>query len=248
MGKFAKWIGGGLGWSVLGPIGGLIGFIIGSVIDSAEVNVNQYQHPYDRTQRQRPTTQGDYMVSLLVLVAAVLKADGKVLRSELDYVKSFFKQNFGVDTAAEAVKSLKGLLEQDIPVAEVCHQIKRYMDYSSRLQLVHFLFGIAAADREIDPREKVLVKNIAYFLGISDADYGSIESMFVPSTDWAYQILEIPSTATEQEIKKAYRKMAVKYHPDKVSYLGEDVQKAAKEKFQKVNEAYEAIRQERKIV
>lgn len=248
MGKFAKWIGGSLGWSLLGPLGGLIGFIIGAVIDSADTNIDQYQHQQDQTQRKRPTTQGDYMVSLLVLVAAVLKADGKVLRSELDYVKSFFKQNFGVETATEAVKSLKGLLEQNIPVAEVCHQIKRYMDYSSRLQLLHLLFGIAAADNEVDPREKTLVKNIAYFLGISDADYNSIESMFVATTDWAYQVLEIPATATDQEVKKAYRKMAVKYHPDKVSYLGEDVQKAANEKFQKVNEAYEAIRKDRKMV
>ena len=73
----------------------------------------------------------------------------------------------------------------------------------------------------------------------------SIQAMFVPKTDWAYNILEIRENATNEEIIKAYRKMALKFHPDKVSYLGEDVQKAANEKFQKLNEAYQTISKDR---
>nr|WP_317165144.1 DnaJ domain-containing protein [Draconibacterium halophilum] len=71
--------------------------------------------------------------------------------------------------------------------------------------------------------------------------------MFVPNTDSDYKILEIERSANEEELKKAYRRMAMKYHPDKVSNLGEEVQNAAKEKFQKVNQAYENIKKERKI-
>jgi len=247
MAKFAKWIGSGLGWAVLGPIGALVGFIIGSVIDEAGVGISQQQSSPFEGQGRSHTTQGDYMLSLLILVAAVMKADGKIMRSELNYVKESFKRNFGLKSANEALKMLKSLINNDIPVDDVCNQIRFNMDYSSRLQLMHFLFGITAADGVVDPREQELLNFIASKLGISNADYISIESMFVKTTDWAYKVLEIDSNATDDHVKKAYRKMALKYHPDKVSYLGEDVQHAAKEKFQKVSEAYQAISKQRSI-
>ena len=121
------------------------------------------------------------------------------------------------------------------------------MDYPSRLQLIDFLFGIAAADGEVHPEELKLINHIAVQLGISSADYTSIEAMVIPKTDWAYDVLEVTPAASVEDIKKAYRKMAVKYHPDKVSYLGEEVQQAANEKFKKVNEAYQVICKEKGI-
>lgn len=244
MAKLGKWIGGGLGFTLGGPLGALAGFFIGSVFDEADTVIHK---PETITTEKAQITQGDYMFSLLVLISAVLKADGKILRSELDYVKEFLIQNFGTEGAKQALVILKDLTKQNIPITDVCVQIRKYIDYSSRLQLAHFLFGIANADGIIHPEELTLIKHIAATLGISAADYNSIEAMFVPKTDWAYNILEIQGQATNEEIKKAYRKMALKYHPDKVSYLGEEVQKAANEKFQKVNEAYQAICKERDI-
>jgi DnaJ like chaperone protein len=187
-------------------------------------------------------------MSLLVLVAAVMKADGKILKSELDYTKEFFVRSFGPEAAGEAIKILRDLLNQNIPVTEICIQIRQNMDHPSRLQLVHFLFGIAAADGQVDETEHKLIAHIAQQMGISEKDYQSIESMFVANTDAAYKILEVEPAATDDELKKAYRRMAVKYHPDKVHYLGEDVQNAANEKFQKVNEAWEIIKKQRGIV
>ena len=244
MAKLGKWIGGGLGFTLGGPLGALAGFFLGSFFDEAEIISSQTPTVTDR---RTQITQGDYMFSLLVLVSAVLKADGKILRSELDYVKEFLVRNFGTEGAKQALIILKDLTQQNIPVTDVCNQIRKYIDYSSRLQLVHFLFGIANSDGILHPDELLLVKHIAATLGLSDPDYSSLEAMFVPKTDWAYDILEIPNQATNEEVKKAYRKMALKYHPDKVSYLGEDVQKAANEKFQKLNEAYQLICKERGI-
>jgi DnaJ like chaperone protein len=243
MAKVGKWITGGLGWALFGPIGGILGFVVGSLFDNTQIIQGQQEY-----QLGQPTTQGGYIMSLLVLIAAVMKADGKVLKSELDYTKQFFVQSFGTEAAGEAIRILRDLLKQNIPVTDVAVQIRKNMDYASRLQLLHFLFGIAAADGIVNESEHQLIAHIAEQMGISEKDYQSIESMFVADTDAAYKILEADPSATDEELKKAYRKMAMKYHPDKVHYLGEDVQKAANDKFQKVNEAWETIKKQRGIV
>lgn len=240
---FGKWIGSGLGWTLGGPIGALAGFVLGTLFDLSEK-----ADPNNRTFGSgTQTTPNDYLFSLLVLVSAILNADGKIMKSELNYVKDFFKVNFGSEGAQNALRILHDLTKQEIPVTDVCHQIKNYMDYPGRLQLIHFLFGIAASDGEIHPDELKLIRQISISLGISSADYTSIEAMLIPKTDWAYDVLELVPMATDEEVKKAYRKMAVKYHPDKVSYLGEEIQHAANEKFKKVNEAYQLISKERKF-
>ena len=245
MAKIGKWITRGLGWAFFGPIGGILGFVVGSLFDGQDQDQpRMIGNGYPPQQ----TTQGGYIMSLLVLVAAVMKADGKILKSELDYTKEFFVRSFGTAAAGEAIKILRDLLNQNIPVTEVCQQIRKNMDHPSRLQLVHFLFGIADADGHVHETEHKLIKHIAQQMGISQKDYESLESMFVANADAAYKILEVEPTATEDELKKAYRKMAVKFHPDKVHYLGEDVQKAAHEKFQKVTEAWEIIKKQRGIV
>jgi DnaJ like chaperone protein len=241
MGRFGKWLGGGLGFVVGGPIGGLIGFLVGSMVDSTTIETGAYTSP------QRRTTPGAFGVSLVVLVAAVMKVDGKVVKSELDYVKEFFVRQFGRDSAAEATRMLRDLLRQEIPLADVCRQIQDGMDYSSRLQLLHLLFNVSLADGAIHSSELDIIDRISSYLGISAADFQSIRNMFAPETDSSYKILEINRSASDDEVKKAFRKMAMKYHPDKVSHLGEDYRKSADEKFKKVNEAYEKIKKERNI-
>ncbi len=237
MAKYSKWIAGGLGWAFFGPIGGLIGFAVGSAIDG------QKGEGFARSAGR--TTTGDFMVSMLVLVAAIMKADGKVVKSELDFVKEYFIRSFGKESASEAIKLLRNILKQDIDVIGVSRQIKSRLDYSSRLQMMHFLYGIAKADGAIPQSEINILNSIAANMGISGKDSESIMAMFIESTEAAYKILEINKDATDDEVKKAYRTMAKKYHPDKVAYLGEDVKKAANEKFRKVNEAYESVKRER---
>jgi DnaJ like chaperone protein len=240
MGSFAKWIGGGLGFVMGGPIGGLFGFVVGSFFDSANVQTT--------STGRNVTTPGAFGMSLLVLIAAVMKADGAVVKSELDYVKQFFVRQFGSENAKEALKMLRDLLKQEIPLRDVCSQISMNMDYASRLQLMHLLFGVANADGRFHPSEIKIIETISGYLGVSSSDFLSIKNMFIPETDSSYKILETEPSATNEEIKKAYRKMALKYHPDKVSHLGEDFRKAADEKFKKVNEAYEKIKKERNII
>lgn len=241
MAKFGKWIGGGLGWAFMGPIGGLIGFALGSMLDNS-----------DNMQARRPgstgpTRRGDFMSALIILVAAVMKADTRILRSELDFVKANLARSFGEDAAQEGLLILRDMLKQNIPVEQVSKQISQHMDYSSRLQLLHFLFGISQADGQVAPTELKTIERIAFYLEIETADFKSIQATYHDNEEALYAMLEVAPDATDEEVRKAYRKMAVKYHPDKVAYLGEDIREQAKEKFQKLSEAYEKIKKIRGI-
>ena len=233
---YGKWIGGGLGWAFGGPLGAIIGFAIGSAFGNSS-NTEEYIGGN--------TQQRDFNVSLLVLSAAVMKADGSVKKSELDYVKRFFLSNFGQERAEKYILMLREILKQDIQIYDVSQQVGRFMDYSSKLQLLHYLFGIASADGTTHDNEVDVISVISKYMGISSSDFQSIKAMFVQQVDSAYKILGIDANATDDEVKKAYREMAKKYHPDKVAYLGDDVRKSAEQKLQEVNEAYDKIRKQR---
>ncbi len=256
MAKYGKWIGGGLGWVLGGPIGGLIGFMFGSMFDGMQTGVYQYQSPVEggsapygyggATASQTQT--GDFTISLLVLAASVMKADGRVAKSELEYVRTFLNRQFGPEVTNQNILMLREMLQKDFDVREVSQQIGRYMDYSSKLQLLHFLFGISHADGFTHQSEIDVIENISRYINIETGDFNSIKAMFVKDNFKNYKILEVTPDANNDELKKAYRKMATKYHPDKVSHLGADIQNAAKEKFQELNAAYEEIKKERGIV
>ena len=237
MGNYAKWIGGGLGWAFGGPIGALIGYAFGSVIGNLRVEVGG--------QDGGVTRPGDFAASLLVLSAAVVKADGRVEKSELNYVERFYTRQFGAANAERYMLAMESILSQEFSCSEICGQIRTHMDYASRVQLLHFLFGIAKADDHVAKEEVRTIFNIAMDMGVSTPDFESVQAMFYKETASAYKILEISPEASDGEIKKAFRLMAVKFHPDKVAHLGEEFQSAAHEKFQRVNEAYDSIKKER---
>ena len=237
MGVF-KWLGGILGFTFGGGIfGGIIGYAIGSLLEKKV-----------KTEYRGGEQQGDFMMGLLILTAAVMKADGKVMKSELNFVKEYFTKNFGNDNLQNRLDILRQLLDKNIDVYQACEKIRISFPYATKLQLLHYLFGIAVADNDCTKAEKDLIERIANLIGLSQADYKSIEAMYFQVTDSAYVILQIERNATDEEVKKAYKRMCIKYHPDKVAHLGEEAQKAANEKFQEINNAYEQIKKERNLV
>ena len=225
-------------------MGGSIGYAIGALFSGNGPRVirSQVEDTFGNTEEKR-----DFNVTLLVLSAAVMKADGNVKRSELDYVKRFFLQNFGQERAENYVKMLREILEKEYNLYEISQQVGRYMDYSSRLQLLHYLFGIADADGRVSPEELSVINTISDYMGITNSDFQSVKAMFIKETDSAYKILGVDANATDEEVKKAYREMAKKNHPDLVSNLGEEVREAAEKKFQEINAAYETIKKQRGI-
>lgn len=243
MGNFAKWIGGGLGWAVGGPIGAIVGFALGSLFGSTE-KVHSGQ-TYSRR-----TTEADFKASLLVMMACVMKADGNVQKKELDVVKRFLVANFGEEGALDALQMLKKLLDQPINEVEVASQINLYMNYSAKLQLIRLLFDIAYADGEVNTSELNVIQRVSNTFNISSADFQSLKAPYVKNIDqnWAYKALELEPSATIDDIKKGYRRMAMKYHPDKVANLGDDIKKSATEKFRSVNEAYEQLKKQKGFV
>ena len=251
MGKFAKWLGAGAGFTMGGPIGAIIGFAVGSFIDGVSVeDFVQEQQEYQRNsrpQQRRRATSGDFEITLLILASVVIKADGKIDKRELDYVRMHFVKMYGKERANHAFKLFSGIIKKQISTRQVCMQIRQHMSHSSRLQLVHFLFGIAKADGQVTASEEEEIRKIASYLYINDHDYSSIKAMFYDEIDGAYKILEITKATTNDELKKAYRKMAKKYHPDKLEGLGEEHKEGANEKFQKIQAAYEQIKNERGI-
>ena len=236
---YSKWLGAGAGWIFGGPIGAIVGFVFGSIYDNLKENVTVDGH--------YKTRQGDFIFSLLVLTAAVMKADERVLKSELNYVKNFFKHNFGREKAKEYISLLGKIIKQEFDIGPVAKQIRDNMDYPSRVQLLQFLFEIAKSDGKVHPRELEIIKRISRYLGIPASEYESVKAMFYEEVSVSYAILGVPETATNEEVRKAYLKKVKENHPDKVAHLGEEIQRAANERLQKINEAWEKIKKERGI-
>jgi DnaJ like chaperone protein len=249
-----KLVGAIAGFFLLGRnfIGAIIGYVIGSVIDNfipgnaqkggARDDVFEYYRQHASRSHE------DFATMLTALSAAVMKADGRPLKVELDYIKTFFSRQFGPQFLNAHLQTLKHFLESDhIPLDQICSDIKLRTQVEVRIQLLHFLFGIAKADGHVADQEIQVLRRIATLLEIPATDFESIKSMFYRDVNSDYHVLGIEPTATEEEIKKAYRQMAIRYHPDKVIHMGEEYQKGAKEKFQKVQEAYENIKKARNM-
>jgi len=254
---FLKWVGGSLGWSLGGPIGAVAGFALGALFDNGFGNKEENKAAFGNS---RPNSQaGDFGMSMVILSAAVMKADKRIMKSELEFVKNYLVQQFGANQAKELTAALKEVLKTEVPVRQVCLQIRANMSHPMRLQLMHYLFGVGYSDGRVHNDELHILNTIARYLGISQKDFFSINAMFGGQgsqsgarpgssslgVSASYKILEIDSSVTDGDVKKAYRKMAKKYHPDKVAALGPEFQNAAKEKFQKVQQAYEEVKKKR---
>ena len=238
---------GSFGWVLGGPIGGILGYAAASLYDN-KARSGSYNSYFSGNEPAYPKTKpGDFMVSMLVLLAAVMKADKQLLKSELDFVKQFLKNQFHTNDVHDFMVLFKDILNQEYHLRDVCRQVQRSMDHPSRLELVHVLFGLSKADGYIHPDEIKIIHTIARYMNINENDFISIQAMFVRDSESDFKILEVSPHATDAEVKKAYRKMANKYHPDKVSHLGDEFQKLAEEKFKSVNDAYQAVKKQREI-
>ncbi|MGK0385451.1 MAG: DnaJ like chaperone protein [Patiriisocius sp.] len=244
-----------VGYSIYRFPGAIAGFFLGSFID--KMNGSKRRGAGQRSQRdifndvfdqQRGKTvnPADFEINLLSLASFVIKADGTVSQSELDYVRQYFVQAYGKERANATFKVFNDVIKKsDMSSQRIAAVLRSKTRYESRLQILHFLFSIANADGTVTTSEVNVIQQIAGYLAIQSADFQSIKAMFFTNPDSAYKILEIEKTATVAEIKKAYRTMAKKYHPDKLIDMDEAYKKGAEDKFRKVQESYEQLQKER---
>lgn len=265
-----KWIGSALGWILSGGnvLGAIAGYCIGSLLSDATStaerdngfngNGNTFRNDYSDTQfNQRPFEEdrNSFLFSMLVLSSYIIKADGKIMHSEMNCVRNFLRNNFGEQAVRQGEDILLKLFEMQKQqgattfketIRKSCVEISFHMNIGQRLQLLDYLIIIAKVDGTVSPEEVYALKEVATYLGLSAQDVDSMLNMEASSNQQiglneAYKILGILPNATNDEVKAAYRKMALKHHPDRVSTLGDDIREAAEKKFQEINNAKERI-------
>ena len=262
MGVF-KWIGGAVGFAWGSALGGFLGFGIGALLDQAlegadakaaqgEAGGGAYdtagggQHSDPRQERN------SFLFSLLVLSSYIIRADGKVMHSEMEFVRQFLRTNFGEAAVHDGEQILLKLFEKQKEMGSLqyrgvidsaARQMAQNLDYAARLQLLNFLVIIAKADGNVHPAEVQALKDITLALGLSLSDLDSMLNLDAGANDLeaAYKVLGVSPSATDQEVKAAYRKLALQHHPDRVATLGDDVKRAAERKFKEINDAKEKI-------
>lgn len=240
-----KWLAAILGFMYARLPGAILGFIIGTLLDNYIRSTGGLLNSWFGEQKQT-VSPGDFELNLLSLCSIVIKADGNVSQQELDYVRTYFVQSYGKERANATFRTFNEVVKnRQVSASRVARYLAARTKYPTRLQIVHFLFGIAQADGRVSEAEADVIRDIAGYLQLTHRDFESIKAMFFKSTDSAYTILEIDKDASNEEVKKAYRKMAKKYHPDKLGHMDEAYRKGAEEKFRKVQEAYEQIQKER---
>lgn len=266
-----RWIGGFLGFINGGPLGALAGYAIGWLFEKGtEGFSDNADNTFDNgtyrnsnayggntyggysAQQQYEGERNSFLFSLLVLASYIMKADGRVMHSEMELVRTFLRRNFGEIAVRQGEEILLRLFERQKQMGEAafkntiresCAEIAQHMDYSQRLQLLNFLVLIAQADGAVPQSEIDALHFVAASLGISAEDLSSMLNLSSGgnSLEAAYKVLGIDPSATDDEVKAAYRRMALKHHPDRVATLGDDVRKAAEKKFQEINAAKETI-------
>lgn len=227
--------------------GAIIGFIIGTLLDNWNRSSGGFLKSVMGDKQASSVSPGDFELNLLSLCALVIKADGKVSQTELDYVRSYFVRAYGKERANATFRTFNDVIKnRELSASQISQYLASRTQYPTRLQITHFLFGIAQADGSVSISEANMIQQIASYLKIGAKDFESIKAMFLKQTpESAYKILEIDKSASDTDVKKAYRKMVKKYHPDKLEHMDEAYKKGAREKFDKVQEAYETIQKER---
>ena len=258
---FGSWIGGFIGYIFGGTLGSLAGFILGGLFDAVtggnggQSRIGSFSTDEDNSVnygRRRPNVneRGSFLFSLLVLTAYIIKADGRVMHSEMEIVRQMLRQNFGEEAVREGEQILLRLFDEQKrqgnggfrrTVQQCCSEMAVGMNYGQRLQLLNFLVMVAKADGSVPQSEINALRDVSGWMRLQPSEVDSMLNLGGDSLEEAYKVLGVSPQATDDEVKKAFRRLALEHHPDRVAALGEDVRRAAEKKFQQINAAKDKI-------
>ena len=250
----AKWIGGILGFVFGGGIlGGIAGYALGSLLDGSQEGPDPIREETPDIKQQR--SRNNFLFSLMVLSAHMIQADGKIMHSEMEFMRRFLQRTFGEDAKVQGNDILLRLFEYRKQQGEAswrdqikraCQEISMAMPEAERIQLVTFLAEIAKADGSVATTEVAALRELIAHLGLAPNLAEQLLSLGGTTLEEAYRVLGLTPDATDAEVRSAYRKLVVEHHPDRVAHLGDDVKEAATKKLQQITEAKELIDKMRK--
>lgn len=220
--------GGIIGMLFAGPLGAIAGVYLGGAFDRG--------HP----ERAQINERALFQIHLISILAYVVKVDHKVDEKEIQTILGVF-QRMGQSQLDVLQRTLRFALEQPINLEATCRQFQKVAKYEECLMLLRVVMMVVLADGVIHANERRVIEDIVRYLNITPEDHHSLWGEFSQSSDRDYEILGVKRGASRDEIKRAYRKLALTHHPDRVSHLGPEYAKVAKEKFQEINRAYEAV-------
>ena len=236
--KYEKWLGAGLGWAVGGPVGGLLGFFAGKLIEQGNGdNANSI-------------TQGltEFEINLAVLASHLIKIDGRISLEEVTFVTDFLNTHFDSNYSARRTQMVNHCMQKEYDLSAACDQIRVNTPYATRVQVIHFLFDVALCDGELNERENYFIFRIAGYLNVNDVEFKRIKTertAQVVAQVSVYEVLGVQRSASMEEIRNAYRKLVLKYHPDRNKTATEQEKKELSIRFQRIHEAYEQIKKDR---
>lgn len=239
MGLSGKLIGAGLGYFLGGPLGAVLGGVIGHYVKDAPLgDGSEGADPRIRQQQQELY----FVASLVGILTAMLKADGDVRPEEVQAVRRFFSERLGYrGESLDIVRDLtKRFLRHGVDLDSLCRDVAARADYPTRLLLVECLLEVGMSDGRMDAAEQAVFDRAVGLLGISAADLSGLLARSRPHRD--FETLGVSRDASPEEIRSAYRELVKKYHPDRVTHLGEEFRELAHRRFLEVQEAYERIR------
>lgn len=278
MGFLGKAIGIGFGFMMGGPLGAIIGGSLGHMYDKESAGQNAarlgMRCPHCGNS-MRPTSDGHcsacgmdltnqplrntndkqfvFYVSVASLAAKMAKADGVVTADEVQAFDTFVRTELRLST--EERKIVAGFFNQAKDTADdgiaVARQFKDLIGYQPQVlqMMIHLLFRIAMADGKFHPAEERYIKDVATIFNLSQMEFDQIKALFIKKNDGAYAILGVSANASDDQVKSAYKKLVIEYHPDKLMAKGvpEDFIKIANEKMSEINSAYDQVCKERGI-
>lgn len=236
--KYEKWLGAGLGWAVGGPVGGLLGFFAGKLIEQGNGdNANSI-------------TQGltEFEINLAVLASHLIKIDGRISLVEVTFVTDFLNTHFDSNYTARRTQMVNHCMQKEYDLSAACDQIRINTPYATRVQVIHFLFDVALCDGDLNERENYFIFRIAGYLNVNDVEFKRIKTertAQVVAQVSVYEVLGVQRSAGMEEIRNAYRKLVLKYHPDRNKTATEQEKKELSIRFQRIHEAYEQIKKDR---